>query len=334
MVTAKARNKKPFPANVPGCGEVPKPRDAWPLAHILTRPEKYQFRDEPFSLQTVQGMLATGIDAAQFDPIPVIPGDESPFYIVAGDGHSRLEAVRRAARDDALPQEWRRGEEWWVPVRVVEEHDALLIAHEANMARTPFKPCEEARVFQARLDAGDSVEYIAKRTWTSYTHVVGRVRLLSLCREIQRAVDEPWGINVTLATVLAQRFQEAGVDHATQQQLWREVISQGEWTKRTLGMALDTLLPMMRRKHEAGMLFELGPNVGRVVRDATALTHGRRRVKAAMERLLRAQADGTLEQLPGFEPLHEVVALHGEAYLTMLEEADRRDAEVLACLRS
>ena len=92
------------------------------LERISVNSSQFQYRETAFSESTVAGIVAEGIDLAKFDVIPVMM--DGAQGIVAGDGHSRLEAIRRLAAAGRLPESWKcRGSDgmngWDIPVRLV-----------------------------------------------------------------------------------------------------------------------------------------------------------------------------------------------------------------------
>ena len=96
------------------------------LSKIIVDPARFQFRETPFSERSVNAILAEGFQLSN-DPIPVIPSTRGKV-IVAGDGHSRLEAIRRLALDSRLPKTWKRGNECDIPVRQVSCYEARDLA--------------------------------------------------------------------------------------------------------------------------------------------------------------------------------------------------------------
>ena len=76
---------------------------------------------------------------------------------------------------------------------IIEEFDdeaALEVALTENSQREDVNPIDEARGLKLMLDAGTEVETIAARIGRPVAYVLGRIKLLDLCKEARQAVSE------------------------------------------------------------------------------------------------------------------------------------------------
>lgn len=279
------------------------------LEDIRTDAAKYQFRQGAFSERTVESILAEGIDPAKFDPIPVIRDGRGG--VVAGDGHSRLEACRRLAEQGRLPEEWRRNGSWDIPTRVVTEKSALRLAQTANLSRDQFKPLEEARIYKARVDAGESIEDIAQASHRSTGHVRRTLALLDLCLDMQQAIDTPDGINLMTAHILAVGFRELGIGKDQQRELWHRAIRDGRINPDLARRFIRLLARRMKPSGgETGMMFDLPANVAAILAESKREFMALRDAKQGIVKLLQAEECGALVEIPD---LREWVIAHGAA---------------------
>lgn len=291
----------------------------------LRRNSRWQFRQSAFSERTVQAIVEHGFDAARFDPIPVFRSESGQHWMVAGDGHSRLEAVRRLHVSGAGPEGWEAG---CVLVRVVQRADALRLAHTANMSREPFSDVEEGRIFKARLEEGESLADIASTSHRSASYVRRRVSLTVLCGEIQADIGQAYGMTAELAMVLGEAVERFGIDHAQQSQLYRKVLTHGDWTTTSLKAFLATYGARLTESGGGpGFLFELPANVGAAIEDATRLAQDRRRVKRGLM-WLHQSLDGLAE----FPELLALLKKQGEAWIEKAKVLERGDVAVVASL--
>lgn len=296
------------------------------LSKIRTDPDHYQFRDTPFAETTVNAIVEEGIDPARFDPIPVIMS--KGFGTVAGDGHSRLEAVKRLAELDRLPSKWKRPRGWNIPTRSVREDDALRLAYVANMTRAPFTAVEEAKIFQARLTR-ESIQEIAKSSHVTSGYVLRRLRLNKLCRTIREAVGQSWGLDVDKACVLAEMVERYSIDDQTQQSLWLKVLSKGDWTTRSLSLFMKRIGQRLSAAtpDTTTLLFALGPNVERAVEEITCLAQDRRRARRGVQSLIQA-----VNSLDDFPDLQTIIRENGQQILDRMKELEQEDADAVNAL--
>lgn len=302
-----------------------------PLTSIQADPGRFQFRDDPFSRDTVDAIVAEGIDEARFDPIPVIL--EGKRAVIGGDGHSRWEAIKRLAAEDRLPATWfdpKRGEHV-IPCRPIDAEDALRITYVANMSRSPFTPCEEAGIFRARIEAGETIEEIARSSHRSVGYVRKRLTLEHLCRTIRAAVDKPWGIDTSKAIVIAEKCRDYGINHQVQQELWHKVLCKGDWTHRSLALFMDRIGRKIaeRPAEDQGFFegFELAANVDAVMQEVNDLAKKRCLARRGLQWLIRAS-----EALEEFPDLASIVSERGPEIVDRIKAAEAEDADALGAL--
>jgi len=256
--------------------------DALPLGRIKADPAQFQRRRKPWAERTVGAIVREGFDPDKFDPLPVFLREGQ--WIVGGDGHSRYEALRRlAAAGRPLPTR--------IPVRVVAGPDkAARLSMTANMNRTDFDACEEARIFKERLARGETAAQIAEDSHRSPGYVTSRVLLAELSSAMQDLVGQPCGLPVDLALVFARGVVEHGFDPAAQQRIWLELLKDGDYTPRAFKLALSVIAGTATKSSRTGLLFELPANLKAVVGDLSAVG---KRVESARRALLavRANAD-------------------------------------------
>lgn len=304
------------------------------LSKIKAEPGRFQFREGEYSEETVCGIIAEGMDVSKFDPIPVIGGDGGKF-IVAGDGHSRLEAIRRLEKAGRLPQCWRSKQGggkvgWDIPVRRVTSAEAKRLAWTANLNRTPFTPSEQARVFKAMVDDGLSIDEIAKIVHSNPCRVVATLKLNGLCRDIRMMIGksaEAGGIDEATARVLAVGFERYGIAPDRQQQLWHSCLKDSTLNFQSAAAFLRLIGAKMGERSEERMLFEIPVNAGTVVAEAKARSSAARTAKKGLGLLLAAADAGGLDELP---ELKQWLVQNGERARGRLTEQLTQDAEALA----
>ena len=301
------------------------------LSKIKTDTKRFQFRDTPFSERTVKAIVADGLDLARFDPIPII--QRNGHAIVAGDGHSRLEAIHRLAKAQGLPSQWKAGRgDWEIPTRPVPEDAVLRLAYVANMSRSPFTACEEAKIFQARCDAGESTDDIAKTSHVSKGYVTKRLRLNCLSKTIREAVGQPWGIDTDKAIVLAEIFERYEVKRQVQQQLWLNVICKGDWTPHSLKLFTERICKRLTAtgSSSASMLFELPPNIDQTVQEMTTASKCRREAYRMLVRLMRYR--DALDGIDLAKRLLDLLNNEGEKIVDALRETQDEDAAIMEAM--
>lgn len=298
------------------------------LLHTIgTNRKKYQYRERAFSEQTVAGIVEEGVKPAKFDPIPVIQDGEG--WVVAGDGHSRLEACRRLAEEDRLPEQWRRPDGWEIPTRQIDPDSAMDLAQTANMSRDQFAPMEEARIYADRLAAGHSIEAMARSSHRTATHVRRSLQLLDLCRDIQEAIGQPHGINMMTAQILAVEFNRLGIGKDQQRDLWHKALKNAGLTAE---LAKRFMKAIARRIAKAQVtsdaLFDLPANAAAIIHDARREFHAIQQARYGINKLIEANAEGVLDEiLPG---LAQWLRDNANSALKMLNKRFTEDAAALA----
>ena len=109
-------------------------------------------------------------------PIIVRPIKGNGHYEIIA-GHRRYQAAMSAGLET-------------IPA-IIEQFDdeaALEVAMTENSQREDANPMDEARGLKLMLDAGTEVETIAARIGRTVGYVMGRVKLLDLCKEAQAAI--------------------------------------------------------------------------------------------------------------------------------------------------
>jgi len=249
---------------------------------IAVRPSDYQRRKTPFAEQTVEAIVAEGYDGAKFDPIPVarIGGQ----WGVAGDGHSRLEALKRLrAAGREAPDE--------VPVRVVSAEQGAKLADTANVSRTAFTAVEEAKIIRRRLANGEQIEYIARSMHRSVTTARCLVSIASLSESLQDLVGKEYGLTTEQASRFGRAAEKFGWSPHVQWEVWVVALKDADLTDRVFSVALEVIGQRLAgQKREDGMLFDLPPSVRCVVRELNALYMRISKARTAL-RSLRRHAD-------------------------------------------
>ena len=298
------------------------------LSKINVDAKRYQFRFAPYSLKTVEGICAEGVDPAKFDPIPLIR--RGGRYVVGGDGHSRYEAVRRLAKDEPakLPKRWRRGRDVDVPHRLVDDDEAQRLAWTANMIHHTFNPCEEARVFQAMIDAGRDVGDVAKLCQRRPAHVSKLLPLNGLCRDIRDAVGgdpEAGGIDFATACVLAVGFQRHEIEPQRQQEIWHGALKHAMLNFQSARKFIEAVGPKMKGRQ--GALFVLPKNAAAAMEEARQEASAARSASIGVSLLLKAAERGGLKGVPD---LARWIRVHGQSAYDRLRKRVTADADVVA----
>jgi hypothetical protein len=297
------------------------------LSKITADPARFQFRDGPFSARTVAAIVAEGVDVAKFDPLPLLK--EGRGYVVAGDGHSRFEALRQLA--PRLPRAWKRGRDWDVPARVITPGEARRLAWTANLNRHNFTPCEEAKVFAAMLASGMTMAEVAAEAQRSEVYVTNQLKLNTLARDIRAmvgAAPEAGGIDQLTAQVLATGFARHGIDVTTQQQLWHCFLKSAQLNFQSAKKLVDRIGARLAEKSGGDeFLFSIPANAGVVLQEARERGSACRSAKMGLSLLVKALAAGGLEDYP---ELAAWVGAHGQAAIDALAERVTEDADLLA----
>lgn len=303
------------------------------LEKIGTNVARYQLRGDPFSAKTVEGIVAEGIDLAKFDAIPIVK--EAGRWVVGGDGHSRLEAIRRLAALKLLPKAWRSGDTWDIPTREVKPSEASRLAKAANLSRSQFTAIEEARIFQRRLDDGESIDAIAESSHKSTVYVSKALALCDLCQDIAQMVEHPGGaeaggIDRLTAQVLANGFKRYGITRDQQRDLWHQAMKLAGLNFQSAKRFIDTIgkqLGDRRDEPTTGLMFDLPVNVGAILSQAKQRVGGYRKARTGVAMLMSALHDGALDHLP---ELVQWLRDNGDHQVDELGKKLTEDGEVLA----
>lgn len=121
--------------------------------------------------ELAQSMHANGLAV----PILVRPAGDR-FVIVHGERRYRAAG---ALGWETIPAE----------VRDVSPDDAQWLALIENIQRADLSPIEEARAYQAHLEAGITQQALGQRIGKSQSHIATKLRFLKLSDELQAALD-------------------------------------------------------------------------------------------------------------------------------------------------
>lgn len=108
-------------------------------------------------------------------PITVRPRPAGGWWIVAGERRWRAHRMLEMTLIPAI-------------VRDLDDGQAADIMLVENMARRDLNPIEEAVAYRARLDAGSTVERLARVAGVNTGRITARVALLGLADDVQRMV--------------------------------------------------------------------------------------------------------------------------------------------------
>lgn len=300
------------------------------LSQIKTNASVYQFRETPFSPRTVDAIVAEGINLSKFDPIPVIRSGKTGT--VAGDGHSRFEAILRLAKGSRLPACWKRGHNWDIPTREVTADEARILAWTANLSRDNFSPCEEARVFQSMLDAGKEIDQIAALVHKSPAYVRKTIPLNCLCRDIRAmvgATPDAGGLDKHIAQALAEKIQQYKIGAAQQQELWHRVLKHADLTVAFVRALIDRIGGTVASSSEDGMLFNIPASVTVAVEEMKDRANQLRRAERGLAWLMQCKDSGVLDQFPEMKSMLDA---RGESMLSQIKGQTASDANVIGQL--
>lgn len=312
------------------------------LSRITVNPSRFQLRDTPFSEKTVIAIVAEGIDPAKFDPIPLIDTEHEGQtmkgrivrrYCVAGDGHSRLEAIERLRIEGrGLPAAWRRGGDLDIPHRIVTADEARTLSWTANLSRDDFTACEEAKVFQAMVDSGLDLESIGTIAHRSASYVRSTLPLNALCRDIRLAMSlapDAGGIDAYIGKLLAAKFQQYGIGAAQQHELWHKVLKHADLTASFVRSLIDRLGQQLAGKETQDVLFAIPASVSGAVADLKDRAQVMRRADLAIKHLLFCQQHGVWDDFPD---LARIIATRGESIRATINAQVGEDASLIAKL--
>ena len=301
------------------------------LSQITVDPKRFQLRDKPFSENTVNGILREGLDVARFDPLPLLPTAEGVLYVVAGDGHSRYEAIRRLAETAALPDAWAVGDDWDVPSKIVTDEQASRLRY-ANLQRDNFTATEEARIFQQMLSEGLSISDAAERAHRSIDYVKQMLPLNGLAECIKGAIGrsaDGGGIDKGIAIAMAERFQRHGIEKAQQQELYLKVFAHSPLSVEFVRAAIDEIAPRIKETVTQGVLFAVPASVTAAVKDMKDRARRLAKVTRAVRALVSEAGSDVLNGLP---ELQQLLQVDGERMLGQLEYEVASDGQVIGQL--
>lgn len=146
-----------------------------PITKVEPRQDQPRQRFDEVALQDLADSIA---EYGLIQPITVRKQDNGFYQIIAG------ERRWRAARLAGLRE---------VPVRILEADDAraMELALVENLQREDLNPIEEATGFRTLMeDYGLTQEEASRRVGRSRSAVANALRLLSLCPEVRKLVEE------------------------------------------------------------------------------------------------------------------------------------------------
>jgi hypothetical protein len=299
------------------------------LSLISTDLARFQFRDTPFSARTVASIVEEGLDLAKLDPIPLIRSGKIRF-IVAGDGHSRFEAISQLAAQGRLPAQWKTGNDWDIPCRVITEAEAKTLSWTANLSRDDFTPCEQAKVFQAMLDSGMSIKQIATEAHRSVGFIQQTIPLNALCRDLRDAMalsPDAGGIDAYIGKLLGSKFQQYGITVGQQQELWHKVLKHADLTAGFVRSLLDRIGQQLAGRETQDVLFAMPASVTAVVADLRDRAQVMRRADVGMNHLIFCEKHGVWDQFPD---LKKIITEQGDAIRKAISAQVDDDASLIA----
>jgi ParB-like chromosome segregation protein Spo0J len=307
------------------------------LSLIFANHEKYQKRDTKVSPKTVAAIVKEGIILSKFAPIPIFAVGKK--WCVAGDGHSRYEAILQLLNaGKKLPKAWARGKDWDIPHLEVTQKDAELLALTANLSRDNFTPAEEAKVFQEMLDRGMPIEEVARHAHKGVGYVQNLLPLNFLIREIKDAIGrspDSGGIDKHIASVMGAAFKKHVIEAQQQQEIWQKVFCKADLTANFVRKFLERIAPAMQAKQSQGELFEIPPSAMEVVEKMNKRSQNLRRFQRGLAWLLQAIQDSDdvlddLDQEPAVIELRNFLEGAGERALQAIVNATESDAGLLS----
>lgn len=307
------------------------------LSQIISFPSLFQLRETAHSQATVDGICAEGIDLAKWSDLPVIPaaelrdaGHEVPedTWVVGGDGHSRAAAARLLAKTGRLPEQWKAGDDWEIPCKVVTLADAQRLML-ANLCRDDLTPGAEARGFELMKSRGMDEATIAVHSHKSEDYVRRMMKLNTLCSTIRERIgksSDAGGIDKTCAMVLADEFKRHNIGVQQQQELYTKVLAHSELTPNFIRGLLKKVGPAMKQRAEENALFALPPSIKNAVKDAQGRAKELKRVLAIVSSFVNIADSTVLDSMP---ELRSAIKAHGPAAISQLQyEADADAASI------
>jgi hypothetical protein len=301
------------------------------LSRIRTCPQKFQKRDTPYSVATVEAIVKEGIKLAKFDPLPLVDQNDGTF-VVGGDGHSRAEAISRLHRAMKLPAQWRAGDDYEIPHKLVDLDEAMKLAWTANMAKKSFEAVEEAKVFAEMLASGMDMERVANECHVSTSYVKDALPLNCLCLAIRERVGknpDAAGIEPFVAKAMAGRFARYKIGVQQQGELWHKVLKNADLTKDFVVKLLDRIGNDLAAKESTGMLFEIPASVTQVMALMKGRADNQRRIERGLAWLLQVMeaAPDVLNEL--CPEISAILTTKGAGMLRSVKAQAAADAELV-----
>jgi hypothetical protein len=304
------------------------------LSRITVDPHRFQKRDTPYSLSTVEAIVKEGIKTSKFDPLPLL--DQGDVYVVGGDGHSRWEAICRLHRSMKLPKEWKHGGDWDVPHKLVDSDEAQKLAWTANFCKKTFEAVEEAKVFQEMIDSGMDLTRVANECHVVESYVRDALPLNILCRDIRERVgknSDAAGIEPFIAKAMAARFQKYGIGVQVQQELFQKVLKYADLTKNFVCKLIDRIGADLSAKQTVGFLFEIPASVSGVMQALKGRGDNQRRIERGLAWLMQVHetAPALLTEL--CPEIKLILDAKGDSMMKAVKEQTSMDAELVgACI--
>lgn len=308
------------------------------LSQIIAIPSLLQLRETHYSESTVKGILAEGIDLAKWSDIPVVSTNEIPgagtdiipadVYAVGGDGNSRFAAVKALAAAGRLPEVWRDGDDFDIPVKVVswEDCERLMLA---NLCREDLSPAAEARGFEMMKARGLSEETIAVRSHKSGDYVRRMMKLNGLAACIRERIGKPsdaGGIDKTCALVLADEFRKYEIGVAQQQELYNKVLAHSDLTPNFIRGFLKKIAPNLKARADENALFILPPSIESAVKETQNRAKELRKILSVLTALINTVDSEVFGSMP---ELRAAIKTHGPGAVTQLAYEADSDAAVI-----
>lgn len=301
------------------------------LSQITTDPKRFQFRRAAYSEATVNGIMAEGFIPAKFGTIPIIADGEG-VYVVAGDGHSRYEVIRRLAEKALLPDTWAVGDDWEIPTELVTP-DQIASLKLANLGRNNLDPMEEAAAFKSLVDEGMSVEDIALRAHKDPTTIKKTILLTSLAACIQAMVGkaaDAGGINKETAIILAEQFARYQIGVQQQQELYQHVLAHSNLTPNFVRSLIGKIGDAMtKRQGGADMLFAIPPSIQQTISKLQEESRETLKILTSLKALMKYADSGVLDRIPGIKAM---LTEHGATSIQQLEYEANIDGTIVADL--
>ena len=137
--------------------------------------------------------------------------DGKGVYLVVAGGR-RLAILQKLAAEGVID-----ATNYKVPCKIEQPEDAVETSLAENTIRAAMHPADEYVAMAALIDAGATIEHVARRFGTSERHVRQRLRLGKLAPELLDAFRSG---DIALEAVTAFTL---GADHAAQLAVWNQL---------------------------------------------------------------------------------------------------------------